>query len=124
MAKIIVVGCVDNRLPESVRDFLNYQKLKGKYFLANAPAPSLNYKDQELTLTKVAAAKGVSEVWLIDHLDCAGFALAQESDDLQNHQRHLSEARTDLIENFGFDTVRTFIAKPNGDEKWEIEEQT
>lgn len=124
MAKIIVVGCVDERLPESVRIFLDSEGLIGHYVLANAPAPSLNYKDQKLTLTKVAEAKGISEVWLIDHLDCAGFALAQESDDLQNHQRHLSEARTDLIENFGFATVRTFIAKPNGDEKWDIEEQT
>ena len=122
MGKIIVVGCVDERLPEDVRQFLNPQGLKGKYLLANVPAPSLNYKDQDRTLTKVAKKKGVTEAWLIDHLDCGGYALANEPDNPQSHREHLAKAKSDLVENYGFETVRTFIASPNGGKNWKIKE--
>lgn len=122
MAKIIVVGCVDERLPEVVRAFMNSHGLEGQYLLANTPAPSLNYKDQDRTLTKVAKVKGADEVWLIDHLDCGGYALAGEDNSEENHEAHLTKAKTDLNGKYGFTTVRTFIASQNDKKEWKINE--
>ncbi len=122
MAKIIVVGCVDERLPEVVQAFLNSHGQTGQYLLANTPAPSLNFKDQDRTLTKVAAVKGASEVWLIDHLNCGGYTLAGEDDSEENHEKHLASAKGELEGEYGFRTVRTFIASQNDEKEWEIKE--
>lgn len=118
--KIAVVSCIDYRLVNDIVDFMNSLGYNGQYDQIMIPGASLAMYDpvyQQSLLNSLDLAVNlhhITEIYLIDHMDCGYYTLKLGDNELQAHIESLTLARHALSTRYPHLIVHTYILNTEG----------
>ncbi len=122
--KALVIHCMDFRFIESLRQWLNSVGLKNDYDLVSVAGAAKNIvspsqsSDRDFLLRQIETSKRlhhISEVYLINHLDCGAYggakAFSDQNAERNQHVSDLKAAKEILQKQFSDLAVKLVVAK-------------
>ncbi|MEX0621425.1 MAG: hypothetical protein WD187_00315 [Candidatus Woykebacteria bacterium] len=111
MSRKAIIRCVDPRYNDAIAELLEKMGLTGSSHIPPFPVPgaSLSAVGTIPYLRFVIGHLDVSEIWIVDHLDCKAYELQGRDNDWKSHVHLLRSAEKKLRASFPNCVSRLFL---------------